>query len=797
MLALGSRFGNYEIHGIIGEGAMGVVYAARDTRLDRTVALKVIAERFACIPGFRQRLADEARLAAKIDSEYVVKIWEFSEAKDSPYISCEYISGQSLRKLIGKLPPLVERADFARQIGEGLAAAHELGVIHRDLKPENILLTESGRVKILDFGLAKHLGADTVDQHGQIEGTLFYMSPEQIAGAALTPATDIFSYGVVLYELFTGQRPFDGEYSASIVYSILHEDPLPPCELNTELPHWMDFMLLKLLAKNPEDRFCTVSAALDFLNSAMRDGGKTIPVGTYKAKKKTVTVINIKNLSGDASWDYFCVGFTEDLIRELTRRTKLIVAAQPASVDPQNVREAFQRYRSDYIATGTLMRWHERIQLGLSVYGEGGETVVFGEEYEGQASELFHLLSRAAKGAAEALARATGSSSITVEEYLAADVGVYDYYLKGRSYYQTNKPEDLEFAARMFAKVLELDPTFALAYTGLADVHAFQYMAYYVRTRDQIELAAREARKALDLNPDLPEGHRSLGRYYMFVGDNENAERSLRRAIEISPMFAVGYRTIAWLKWIQGDAEGTLMWARKALELAHTDLETLLLLSLVYMDQRKFTLALATLLRATELGPDYGRAYYNLGTTYLKLGVLDLAFDNFLLAIKYEGDVNCYIDAGYIHLIRGEYAAAEARFQESIAAGCLPFVALYHLGLLKKIEGDLAAAEMHFTRTLTAVDECQSADPANCHVQSFKALTLAVLGCRDQALALLESLERQCAHHGDILHNVARGYALLGDTGKAEQVKRASMNEHAGPTEKELLVDPHFSIATK
>ncbi|MCK4655736.1 MAG: protein kinase, partial [candidate division Zixibacteria bacterium] len=646
-LRSGTRVFHYQLVGHIGSGGMGEVYLANDTRLDRKVALKFLAPKLSTDREFRSRFKREAQAIAQINHPNVVTIYEVADFDERPFLAMEYVTGKPLTAMIreGGMP-LNETVDIAIQICEGVREAHNAGIVHRDLKPANIVATDTGHVKILDFGLAKRLGTDSVDKHGRIEGTISYMSPEQVSGSELSTATDIFSFGVVLYELLTGKRPFERETANAVMYAILHEDPISPCDLKPELPGWADVLSMKLLSKNLDDRFGSMQEVASFLDSVKRGIETTVDDGSFRKRRMTVTVIDLNNLSGDSSWDYFCKGFTGDLIREISRRTDLIVSAEPLISQRYDIKSVFRRYRSDYAVTGTLMKWQGRTKLSLSCYGDKGDSLFFGEDYEGKSEELFILLSKAAKEVSTALASESGASSVSVEDAVVTDISAYDYYLKGLSYYQTNRPEDLDFAAGMFSKSLELDSEFALAHAGLSDVHTFQYMAYYDRSPEKITTAKQEALRALEINPKLPEAHRSLGRYYQHMGDFACAERSLLKAVEISPKYAVGYRTLAWLSEARGSYKDALRWASKALELAPTDLETLLLISEIHIYEKKFTLAIATLTRTLEIGPDYGRAYYILGVVYSKMGALDAALENLQLSAKYKGNPNCYVDAG-------------------------------------------------------------------------------------------------------------------------------------------------------
>jgi len=791
MLTAGEKFGHFEIESVLGRGGMGTVYKALDSNLNRTVALKVINEDLSHLALYHERLKAEAKKVGQIDSPYVVKAWDNGEYNGRPYITFEYIEGVSLRELLPELD-FYKKIELTTKILSGVSAAHRKFVIHRDLKPDNIRVTPQGDPKILDFGLAlTATRGDSVDATGNIEGTVEYASPEQLSGEDTSSKSDLFSMGVILYEMFTNELPFKGAYSASTIYSILYEDPEAPADINDEIPDWLNDLIIKLLQKIPSERFSDAAEVLKYIENNMTGTGERVPVAIAR-KRKTVTVVDLKNLSGDASWDYFCQGFTEEVINELNNRTILIVAPQPDSALPKDIREVFKRCRSDFVITGSLMSWQEKIRLSLTIYGDQGEQVISTKKHEGASEQLFGLLSQAAQDVADILADVTGSSAKELAAAQTPDVSAYDYYLKGRNYYQTNKPEDLMFAADMYKKALNIDPDLAIAHAGLADVYAFQYMAFYDHTPDKIALAKKEAETAMSINPHLPEAHRSLGRYYMFTARPEKAEKEFTKAIYINPKYAVGYRTIAWLKLSTGQLEDALGWAKKSLELSPTDLETHLLLSLIHMDSRKHTLALATLQRAIELGPDYGRAYYNLGSVYMKLGVPDLALENFLLAIKYQGDPNSFIDAGYVYLLQKNYNIAKEMFKQSIIQGHLKFAAYYYLGLAERLSGNEEKAIEQFNNAISTAEEQKNSQTRNDHLFTFQACAFASVGNVTKARELLETVISQKHNAGEILSFISRGYAIMGDTDNCRKYLHKSLQMPDGPTEKEVKLDPHF-----
>lgn len=790
MLAQNSIFGHYRVKELLGNGAMGRVYRAVDTRLDREVALKVIREELARSHDYRQRLADEARAAAKIDSPYVVRIWEYSTIEDVPYVSMEYISGRNLLEATREFD-VGRRLALAVHIAEGIQAAHAAGLLHGDLKPDNIKLTPDHCPKILDFGLAKQARENNVDEQGQICGTLHYLAPEQLMGRPASFRTDLFAFGVIVYQMVSGKLPFPGEHPAAVAYSLLHEDPVSLGELCADAPDWLDSLVLRMLAKRPEDRFEDAAVVTDQLRSHL-GGFSTALDRKIMGRSRSVTVIDLKNQSGDASWDYFCEGFTDDIISELKRRTGLVIMALPSTEIPRDMREVFKRTRSDFVIGGSLMRWQDRFQLRLSVYADEGKQVLAVQKYDEPSSQLFELLGRVASEISDVLERETGVPAVPAESPAPADISAYDYYLQGKSYYQTNRPEALEFAERMFRKALEVNPDMALAHSGLADLYVFKYMAYYDRSEKCIEEARKQAGRALEIEPTLPEGHRSLGRYHMFKGEVGQAKACFLKAVELNPKYSIGYRTLAWLKYQERDFTASFDWATRALQLAPTDTETLLLIGQLHTCRREYTAATATLQRVLEIAPDYGRAYYNLGQVYMKLGVLDPAIANFEMACKYQGDPNCYVDAGWALFLSGDHERARKAFNRSLDSKFFPFIACYSLGFLERSCGNDSLAQDHFRAAVDCFKETDFSCGKNLQMQAYYAMSLAALGEHEAARRQLDEILIHDDLIGDVLYNVARSYSHLGDHQAASMYLEQALQVSPGPSEKEIELDPHF-----
>ncbi|MBU0982620.1 MAG: protein kinase, partial [candidate division Zixibacteria bacterium] len=411
--------GRYTIETTLGQGGAGTVYRAVSSDYPGPVALKVLNPELADSDDYRRQLATEADLCRSVDSPFVVKVLDHDEADGLPYLAMEFVEGDDIRAASEALS-LAQRIELAVMIAEGVQAAHHSGLVHRDLKPENILLASDGTPRILDFGLAWQADTDAVDSSGNVEGTLYYLAPEQLAGEPTTAQSDLFSYGVVLYEILTRVRPFEGVYSSSIIYSILHEDPAPPGEVISDLPAWVDELVMRLLAKRPQERPDTAAEVAGLLRRGLERVSE--PDERYVKQRQTVTVIDLRNMSGDPSWDYFCEGFTEDVIKELSRRTNLVVTAEPTTSYRRNIEEVFDKLRSHFVVVGSLMKWQESIKLSLSIYTRENNALVWDSSFTDKSENLFDLLGRAAREASGKLSEVAHTPLQAITDEIVHDV---------------------------------------------------------------------------------------------------------------------------------------------------------------------------------------------------------------------------------------------------------------------------------------------------------------------------------------------------------------------------------------
>jgi serine/threonine protein kinase/tetratricopeptide (TPR) repeat protein len=543
-LPKGHRLGAYEIVDLLGSGGMGEVYRARDTRLGRDVALKVLPQALAQDPDRRQRFEREARAAAGVNHPHIVTLHSVEESGGTLFLTMELVEGQSLRQVLTSTGlPLDRLLNLGIPIAEAVHAAHRQGITHRDLKPENVMVTSTGWVKVLDFGLAKLTQPDFmnpgmtqaatfVTSEGP-KGTVSYMSPEQAEAKPLDHRTDIFSLGVVLYEMATGRRPFQGESTASTLSAILRDSPRPIPEIRRELPPHLNRVIQRCLVKDPDRRYQT---ALDLRNELelLREEARKPAAFTSGGKQgpKRIVVLPFENL-GAADDAFFSAGMTEEITSRLAAVSGLAVLSRTTAVQydrtGKTLRQIGQDLGADYVLEGTV-RWAKRgdavrVRVTPQLIRVSDDSHLWADRYDRDLDDIFEVQSEIA----ERVVKEMGVSLLEPERQAVQarpteNMEAYQAYLRGLDY--GGRPdysrENFENAVRMFERAVELDPSFALAHAKLAYYHAQMHFFGYDRSEERLKKAKQSAERALELDPRLPEARRALGKYY-YVGPRDYA----------------------------------------------------------------------------------------------------------------------------------------------------------------------------------------------------------------------------------------------------------------------------------
>jgi len=640
-LDLGHDILHFRLLEKLGEGGMGQVWRARDTVLDRDVAIKFLPESLASDSDRLSRFGREAKVLAAINHPNIVTIHSLESHAGRPLIVMEMIRGRNLEGLVR--PGGLSYADFLRiaaAICDGLQAAHGQSVVHGDLKPANVMITGEGRVKLLDFGLAhplpvgeipgaSHLTTREVQSTGTISGTLPYMSPEHLQGGPLDARSDIFSLGVLLYEMAAGRRPFSGSNPSEVIASILRDTPRPLDEQRPDLPRHIDRLLKRCLEKDPALRPASVSEIREDLSRLQRDAGSGGP-----SASPIVAVLPFADMSAEKNQEYFCEGIADEIIIALMRVADLRVVPRTSSFQFRSssldVREIGDRLGAGVLLEGGVRKAGERIRITVDLVSVSDGYSLWSERYDRDLKDVFAIQEEIAQKVVEAL-QVSLSPWVrrAMKQVATSDVVAYEYYLRGRQYFHRYGRRGIEFALEMFRKAIEKDPSFARAHAGVADCCSYLY-TNSEHTEANRECADQASLRALEMDPDLPEAHVARGVALSLGGRDAEAMEAFENALKRGPRLFEAHYFYARHCFSRGMMDKAIALYEASSSLQPEDFQAPLLAGQIYEDLGKTEEASSARKRGVDaaskrldLSPDDVRALYMGANGLVALGEIE------------------------------------------------------------------------------------------------------------------------------------------------------------------------------
>ena len=715
----GTQFGSrYKIESLIGEGGMGKVYKAHDYDLDRTVALKLVRQELASDPGAMQRFKQELLLASRISHRNILRIHDLGDVGGLKFISMAYVEGTDLHEVIaksGRLP--AERAvKIAQQLASALEAAHAEGVVHRDLKPRNVLIDRGDQVYVSDFGLAKSLESDAathMTRAGEVLGTPRYMSPEQAESKPADHRSDIYSLGVILYEMVTGDAPFAGNSTVQVMYQHVTEKPKNPQVVNPAVPDYLAQIILKCLEKDPERRYqhareilhdletgsapnrvvrlriaetsypkwlfallsLAVLLGLSLLIRPVRDlvlGRSSIAITPRQARDTThdkfLALLPLRVLGGDPTLKYEAEGIVDALSAKLFQM-KNVHLASPSAVEGVKPEDSLDKIARDLgvklIVQGTVQGAGDRIQIVLSTSDASGRRV-WTDEFPGVRQDLLTIEGQIYNKLVDALdLRPTSDDLARGTSRPTEDVKAYDLYLQGRNIMRGKRDaKRVQSALNLFDQATKKDPGFALAYAGVADASLDMYEFKKDTFWSQKALGA--AQHAQSLSDELPEIHFALGNVYLATGKTAEAIAELKRALELAPNSDEGYRRLANAYLAADQKDEALHAFEQAINVNPYFWLNWNHLGAAYLQLGQNEKALDAFQHVVGLVKDSAPGYENIGITYFQMGRWNECIPAFEKSLQLQPSFSVYSNLGTAYFYLGRHQDAVRMFEKAV-----------------------------------------------------------------------------------------------------------------------------------
>jgi serine/threonine protein kinase/Flp pilus assembly protein TadD len=618
----------------------------------------------------------EAEATAKLNHPNIITIYDVNDFNGRLFFSMELIEGQSLQEQIQSskidLPKIIE---YAIQICEAINTAHEHKILHRDIKPSNILIDNYGRPKILDFGLATIQGNVKLTQIGSTIGTVRYMSPEQVEGIDIDARSDLYSFGVVLYEMITSKTPFERNSNNATIKAILQENPEPVSKFRDNVPNVMRNIVFKLLEKNRDLRYQDAKRLLTDLKQLSNDNTDE------KDNKPSIAVLPFSNMSTDLEQEFFCEGIAEDILNHLAQIENLRVVSRTSSFAFKNtkedLREVGRKLMVESILEGSVRKAGNRLRITAQLIKAEDGYHLWSEQYNRELDDVFAIQDEISESIVKALRIKLEPNKELKRPIVPTRVmEAYELYLQGRVMFHLSRKKDLESAKNLFTKAIELDPGYALAYAGLADTLSIKYM-FSGNDENDLNDAIKASTKAIELNPDLAEAYSAHGIAISQKKQYKEAEENFLKAINLNPNLFEAYYNYGRVCYIQGDYEKACRLLEQAGKVKLDDYQAPFLAASLYskLDQHEemnetARRGLNIAKRQLELNPNDVRAVYLSAVAFQQLGDFESAIEWAERAINMEPDDHpVYYNVACIYSLLGQIDKAINYLKKAINVG--------------------------------------------------------------------------------------------------------------------------------
>jgi serine/threonine protein kinase/Tfp pilus assembly protein PilF len=831
----GVLFGErYEILGVLGQGGMGAVYKARDRELDRLIALKVIRPELATDPAILQRFKQELILSRNITHKNVVRIYDLGEAEGIRFISMEYVDGEDLRTILrreGKLSPK-DAIAVVEQVCRALDSAHSEGVIHRDLKPQNIMRDKHGRIVVMDFGLARSLGDSGLTQTGAIVGTMEYMSPEQALGSTLDQRSDIFSVGLIFYELLTGKAPYEADTAIASLMKRTREQARSASDVDASVPRSLSAIVSRCLEREPANRYHSAVELLQQLatweanpnisaetlskmiahpivrpsrfsldlpgkswmwiagavlvivlatfagrtllnrpgasSSEMAQGIPSLKQGKY------VAILPLKKVGDEKTLGYVADGIQEALTAKMFQLKEIHLASSDA-VDKAAAKDLplsklARELGVNLVLQGMVQGNSDKLRVTFNLDDATTGKRVWSQEFPGASGDLLALEDQIYGNVATALAlKPTDEEQARVGAHPTENVKAYDLYLQGRNTLRNGHAQDAyRQAVGLFEQAIDKDPNFALAYTGLAD----SSIRMYGETKDGVwaQKATLSARQAERLSNNLPEVLISLGSVYAATGQNTQAITELKRALALAPNSDEAYRSLGDAYALSGQSDEAISAYQNAVAANPYFWANHVALGNAYFKRGDTAKAAAEYKRVTELAPDNSLAYQNIGAVYLREGLWSEAIPYLQKSLSIAPDADAYSNLGTAYFFLKDYDPATKNYEKAVEMTPNDEVLQGNLGDAYRWSGHSDKAAAAYGKAISLAFQELQVNPRSASIMGDLGLLYAKKG---DAANALQYMQQSRAISPDDVNSMYQEVQVKTMIGKPEEALKA------------------------